>query len=180
MKNERILKISLASMFLALAYILPFVTGNIPEIGQMLCPMHIPVILCGFICGYKYGFLVGLIAPLLRSITILLPPLFPTAISMSIELSVYGIVSGLLYKAFKKLINKEIVLIYLCLFISMISGRIIWGITNYILLLFDTGSFTFQMFLVGAFINSWPGIILQIVLIPLILITLKKIYKNEH
>ena len=59
MKNLK--KIVLSGMFLALGIVLPFVTGQIPQIGSMLCPMHIPVLLCGFICGWQYGLVVGLI-----------------------------------------------------------------------------------------------------------------------
>ena len=64
--RNKILRLVFAAMFLALAYVMPFLTGQIPEIGSMLCPMHIPVLLCGFICGWPWGLLVGLIAPLLR------------------------------------------------------------------------------------------------------------------
>ena len=69
----------LAALFLAIAYIMPFLTGQIPEIGSMLCPLHIPVLLCGFICGWPWGLAVGFIAPLLRSAVLGMPPLFPTA-----------------------------------------------------------------------------------------------------
>ena len=51
MKNENVKYLALAAMFLALAYVMPFLTGQIPQIGSMLCPMHIPVLLCGFFCG---------------------------------------------------------------------------------------------------------------------------------
>jgi thiamine transporter ThiT len=87
MKNrEKILKIVFSAMFLALCYVLPFLTGQIPEIGSMLCPMHIPVLLCGFVCGWPWGLVVGITAPLLRSFTLSMPPLFPTAICMAFEL----------------------------------------------------------------------------------------------
>ena len=53
-KRNDIVKLTLAAMFLALAFILPFLTGQIPQIGSMLCPMHIPVLLCGFFCRGIY------------------------------------------------------------------------------------------------------------------------------
>ena len=53
--NKQIKNITLSAFFLALGLVLPFVTGQIPEIGTMLLPMHIPVLLCGFICGKEYG-----------------------------------------------------------------------------------------------------------------------------
>ena len=95
--NRETVKITFSAIFLALAFVLPFLTGQIPEVGSMLCPMHIPVILCGFICGWKYGLIVGVVAPLLRSLTLGMPPLFPTALCMSFELATYGVVSGLLF-----------------------------------------------------------------------------------
>ena len=97
----------LAAMFLALAYVLPFFTGQIPQVGAMLCPMHIPVLLCGFICGGPWGIAVGFIAPLLRSLTLGMPPMFPTAVCMAFELAAYGAVSGFLYKMLPKKKSKQ-------------------------------------------------------------------------
>ena len=102
-KNRtNLLKMIVAALFLALAYVMPFLTGQIPEIGSMLCPMHIPVLLCGFICGWPWGLAVGFIAPLFRSLTLGMPPLFPTAICMSLELAAYGAIAGLIHKLLPK------------------------------------------------------------------------------
>ena len=76
MKNQSTKKMILAALFLALCYLLPFLTGQIPEIGSMLLPMHLPVLLCGFVCGWPYGLGVGFAAPLLRSVTLGMPPPF--------------------------------------------------------------------------------------------------------
>ena len=89
----------LASLFLALGWILPFMTGQLQALGRSLLPMHIPVLLCGLICGWRYGLLVGLMTPLLRSMLLGMPPLFPVAIAMAFELGVYGLVTGILFKA---------------------------------------------------------------------------------
>jgi len=102
MKRNSIFKMVLAAMFLAMAYVLPFFTGQIPQIGSMLCPMHIPVLLCGFLCGWPWGLAVGFFAPLLRSAILGMPPFFPTAVCMAFELATYGAVSGLIYKRFSK------------------------------------------------------------------------------
>ena len=64
--SRRIRRMTYAALYLAIALVLPFLTGQIPEIGSMLCPMHIPALLCGFVCGWPYGLAVGAIAPLLR------------------------------------------------------------------------------------------------------------------
>lgn len=44
-----------AGAALALCLVLPFLTGQIPQIGSALCPMHIPVLLAGFLCGPWVG-----------------------------------------------------------------------------------------------------------------------------
>ena len=96
--ENRIVKITLSGMFLGLALVLPFLTGQIPEIGSMLCPMHIPVLLCGYLCGGTWGLIVGLMAPLLRSMIFGMPPMFPTAVCMAFELAIYGLSAGVLYR----------------------------------------------------------------------------------
>ena len=162
--------LTLSAMFLALAYVLPFFTGQIPQIGSMLCPMHIPVILCGFLCGWPWGLAVGFLAPLLRSVTLGMPPLFPTAVCMAFELATYGTVSGLLHKSFSK--NKWHV--YASLLISMITGRFVWGTAMFICMGITGGSFGFSAFIAGAVTNALPGIVIQIILIPILVIFLEK------
>ena len=166
-KNE-LLKMSLAALFLALAYVMPFLTGQIPEIGSMLCPMHLPVLLCGFICGWPWGLAVGLIAPIFRSLTLGMPPLFPTAVCMAFELAAYGAVAGLMHK----LLPKKKLYIYCSLITAMAVGRLIWGAMMYICMGIRGGSFTFTAFLSGAILNAVPGIIVQIILIPILVMVL--------
>ena len=91
----------LAALFLALAFVLPLLTGQVPKVGNMLCPMHFPVLLCGFVLGGPWGLAVGFAAPLLRSVLFGMPPMFPVAISMAFELATYGLVSGLLWRRAK-------------------------------------------------------------------------------
>jgi len=160
----------LAAMFLALAYVLPFLTGQIPQIGAMLCPMHIPVLLCGFICGWPWGLAVGFIAPLLRSLTLGMPPMFPTAVCMAFELAAYGAVSGMLHS----ILPKKKRSVYISLIIAMLVGRLVWGAAMLICLGIQGSSFGFSAFLAGAVLNAIPGIIVQIVLIPILVIVLEK------
>ena len=163
MKNRnKILKMVFAAIFLALSYVLPFLTGQIPEIGSMLCPMHIPVLLCGFICGWPWGLAVGFVAPLLRSLTLGMPPLFPTALCMAFELATYGLVSGIIHN----LLPRKKPYIYCTLIIAMIVGRLVWGTAMFICMGINGGSFTFAAFIAGAITNAIPGIIVQLVLIP--------------
>jgi LytS/YehU family sensor histidine kinase len=161
-------KLILASLFLSLAYVMPFLTGQIPEIGSKLCPMHIPVLLCGFLCGWPWGLAVGFIAPLFRSLTLGMPPLFPTALCMAFELAAYGAISGFMHK----LLPPKKPYIYLSLLIAMIVGRLIWGAAMFAFLGLNGGSFTFSAFIAGAVTDAIPGIIVQIILIPVIVMTL--------
>lgn len=171
MKRQKIKNLILAAMFMCMGYVLPFFTGQIKEIGNMLLPMHIPVLFAGFICGWKYGLAVGFILPLFRSLTIGMPHLYPNAVSMAFELATYGFVSGYLYTRSRW---KCIVSLYKCLIISMISGRVVWGVVQAILLGAGKSAFTFNMFLAGAFINALPGIIIQLILIPAVMVALNK------
>ena len=170
MKKENLLKMILAGLFLALAYVMPFLTGQIPKFGSMLCPMHIPVILCGFICGWHWGLAVGFIAPVFRSLILGMPPLFPTAVCMAFELAVYGLISGIMYKFLPK--NKGY--IYLSLITAMILGRIVWGGAMLICMGITGKTFTFSAFVAGAFTNAMPGIIVQLVIIPFLVMFVKK------
>ena len=161
MSNTR--KMTLAAMFLALGQVLPFITGHIPEIGKMLSPMHIPVLLCGFFCGWQYAAIVGFICPILRSFLFGMPALFPNAVGMAFELMTYGFLSGLLSG---KLGKDKLWKIYVALIGAMIGGRIVWGIAQVILLGITGSAFTWSAFVAGAFLNAIPGIILQLILIP--------------
>lgn len=173
-RNE-IKNLTLSAMFLALAFVMPFLTGQIPQIGSMLCPMHIPVLLCGFFCGAPWGLGVGFVAPLLRSFVLGMPYMFPTAFCMAFELAVYGFVAGFLHnKLPKKKVN-----VYVSLLSAMIMGRLVWGAVMFVCMGFDVSAFGFQAFLAGAVVNAVPGIVLQIVLVPIVVITLEKVLVKE-
>ena len=158
-------------MFLALGLVLPFVTGQIPEIGGMLLPMHIPVLLCGLICGWQYGAVVGFILPPLRYVLFGMPPIFPTGVAMAFELMTYGLLSGLLYSRARW---HCVLSLYRCLIAAMIGGRIVWGVVRVLLTGVASEPFTWQMFLSGAFLTAIPGIILQLVFIPAMMVALDR------
>ena len=170
MSSLQVRKLTYAALYLAIALVLPFVTGQIPEIGAMLCPMHIPALLCGFMCGWPWGAVVGFIAPLLRSVVFGMPVLFPTAVAMAFELAVYGTLAGLLYH----LLPRRRWTVYVVLVISMIGGRIVWGIVQLILAGLSGNSFTWSLFIAGAVTNAIPGIIMHLVLIPLLVILMER------
>lgn len=167
----------LAALFMALAFVLPFLTGQIPKIGSMLCPLHIPVLLCGFVCGWPWGLAVGFISPLLRSFVLGMPPPYPAAVCMAFELAAYGAISGLMHE----MLPRKKTYIYVSLLTAMIAGRLIWGTAMFICMGINGGAFTFAAFASGAFFNAIPGIIIQIILIPLLvmIIDTPRIFVHE-
>ena len=158
------------NLLCALAYVLPFFTGQIPQIGAMLAPMHIPVLLCGFLCGWPWGLAVGALAPLTRSLILGMPKLFPSAVCMCFELAVYGAVAGLLYR----LLPRKKGYIYVALLGAMVAGRLVWGAAMWVALGLTGGSFTLAAFMAGAITNAIPGIVLQIILIPVLVMVLER------
>lgn len=169
--RQNIKNITLAAMFLGLGLVLPLFTGQIPQIGNMLLPMHIPVFLCGLICGWQYGAAIGLVLPLLRSAIFGMPVFFPAATAMAFELMTYGLVSGLLYSISKWQCIRAL---YRCLICAMLSGRAVWGAVQAVQLGLSGGGLTFKIFMTEAFLNAVPGILLQLVLIPAIMVALNR------
>lgn len=171
-------KLVLSALMLALGLILPFITMQIPQLGNMLLPMQIPVLLCGFLCGAPYGAIIGFVLPLLRSILIGMPVLLPSAMAMAIELMVYGLLSGVIYSK----LRKKHFGIYFTLIPVMLIGRIAWGITAFILFRILGMNFTWEIFKAQAFFNAIPGIILQFIFIPPMVSALTKtnLYRSNN
>ena len=159
-----------AALCLALCMVLPFLTGQIPQIGSALSPMHIPVLLAGFLCGPWWAMAVGAAAPLLRFALFGMPPIFPTGVAMCFELAAYGLVSGLLYARLPKKTSN----VYVSLVAAMVAGRVVWGIARVALSGVAGQPFTWAAFLAGAFVNAVPGIILHILLVPVIVLALRR------
>ena len=160
----------LAAMFLALALVLPFLTGQIPQIGGMLLPMHLPVFLCGLICGWRYGAVVGFVAPLMRMALFGMPPLV-AAVAMAFELAAYGGIAGFLYNRSRW---QCVVALYRALLAAMVGGRIVWAAVRVVMTGVASVPFTWQIFLTEALVNAIPGIILQLVFIPVLMVALEE------
>lgn len=169
--TERTKNITLSALFIALGLVLPLLTGQLKALGNAFLPMHLPVLICGLVVGPIYGLIVGFVLPILRHFTFGMPPLYPTAISMAFELATYGFVVGFIYKNSRW---KCIIALYESLIISMIVGRLVWGIVQMILLGINGQPFTFQMFIAGAFLNAIPGIVFQLVFIPSLMLALHR------
>lgn len=158
-------KMVTAGVCLALCLLLPFLTGNNRELGTLFSLMHLPVLLCGFACGWQYGLIVGGIAPLLRFLLFGMPPMPVVAVPMAFELAVYGTCSGLLYQ----LLPKRNAYIYVSLVGAMITGRII-----NVLISAAFGQAVALASFYNIFASTFAGIILQIIIIPVIVMSLKR------
>ena len=160
-------------MCLTIGVILPQTLHIIPNAGSILLPMHIPVLIGGTLLGPYFGFLNGLLTPILSHLLFAMPPAIMLG-QMIIELSVYGLSSGFLYHKLK--IKNQLLKNYLVLIISMLTGRLAYGLANAIF--FKAGSYSLKIWLQAAFITSLPGIIIQLAIIPFIIISIKKIVAN--
>lgn len=160
----------LSAMFMALGVLLPFLTGQIPQVGSMMLPMHLPVLLCGLICGWQYGGVVGFALPLFRYALFGAPPM-PTAIAMAFELATYGAVVGFLYARSRW---QCVVALYRCLAAAMIAGRVVWAAAQMVIAGVSGTAFTWEMFLAGAFLTAIPGIVLQLIVIPAVMVAMDR------
>lgn len=170
MEHETVRKCTLSALFLALGLVLPFLTGQVPQIGNLLLPMHIPVLLCGLLCGGSWGGAVGAAVPLLRSVWLGAPPM-ALALPIAVELAGYGAIAGGLYRRSKWKCLKAL---YRCLLLAMVGGRLLWGGAMWAICGVRGESFTLAAFLAGAVVNALPGIGLQLVLIPAVMVALGK------
>ena len=163
-------RLALSGLCLALCLLLPFVTGSLQQLGNALCPMHIPVFLCAYLCGGPWAAAVGLIAPLLRFALFQAPPIFPTGAAMSLELATYGLVCGLLYRRFPG----RGIRICGALLGAMLAGRLVWGAARYLFAGLMGSVFSLSLFWAGAVVNALPGIVIQLLLIPAVVGALER------
>lgn len=159
----------LAALCTALGVVLPVAMHAVPNAGSVLLPMHIPVLLCGLVAGPVYGFGCGLLAPLLSSLITGMPPaaMLP---AMLCELAAYGFAAGLLSRTVRT--GKRALDLYLQLIGAMLLGRAVYGVMN--ALVFSAGSYSFTAFVTAAFVTALPGIVVQLVLLPAVVVLLEK------
>lgn len=170
MKNN-LKKLVISAMLLAVGLVLPFLTGQLQQIGNMLLPMHLPVMLCGLICGWQWGLSAGFVMPLMRSFLFGMPAMFPNAVAMAFELAAYGFIIGFLYNNARWQCIRSL---YRCMIAAMLGGRVVWGLVMTALLGIGENGFTLGAFITGAFLNAIPGIIIQLVIIPMIMLALDR------
>lgn len=168
MTTQHIKNLVLAAMMLAIGLVLPFLTGQIPQVGAMMLPMHLPVLLCGLVCGWQYGGVVGFVLPLLRYALFGAPPM-PVGLAMTVELAAYGIVAGALYQRSRW---KCLLAVYRSLIAAMVAGRLVWAAARVAMVGLVDVPFTWELFLSGALLTAIPGIILQLMVIPAVMLAM--------
>lgn len=178
-KSNNVWKLTVGGLMLAAGVVIPWMFHiiGISELGKMLLPMHLSVFVAGVFLGKYYGLVIGFLTPLLNSLFGM--PMFPMNFIMAFELAAYGFFAGLFtsLKIFTaiKLFGKELRMI-LGLLLSMIAGRIIYGIALYVAIhLFGLEKLPKPLSIVAATASGIPGIILQLILVPTIVYALKKV-----
>lgn len=168
-KSTSLQKTLYTAICITLCIVLPIALHPIPKAGVFLSPMHLPVLLCGLICGWQFGLICGLLGPFLSSLLTGMPSMaiLPT---MIIELMIYGTVSGLLKQFLHT--GKSFIDLYGSLLGAMLFGRIIAGIARAVY--FSAGSYSLHIWATSYFVSTLPGIILQLLLIPIIYYALQK------
>lgn len=161
-------KLVIAGLLIAIGVIVPSIFHIAGIAGNIFLPMHIPVLLGGFLLTPIYALLVGLVIPILNSLLTGMPVLFPIAIIMFFELGTYGLVASYFYRKFK-------MPVILSLIISMIVGRVVAGMVVYVLAIaFTSVQMKPLIFIQGSVSLGLPGIIIQIILIPIIVHAINK------
>lgn len=169
--RRHVKKLVQSGLMLAFCLLLPFLTGQIQQIGNMLLPMHLPVLLCGYLCGPGWAALVGFAAPLVRYLLFGMPVLYPMGLSMAFELAAYGAAVGLLWPRVRGLGAKGV---YAALLPAQLLGRLVWGAVRFAMMGLTGTEFSFALFLSGAVTTAVPGILLQWALVPLLVRALQR------
>lgn len=168
MKTTNVRKLVFGAVCVALCLVLPMAFHSIPNAGQVILPMHIPVLLCGLICGWPYGGICGLVGPFLSSVVTGMPPaaMLP---SMMVECAVYGFTSGLLMKYVRT--GKPTADLYISLVSAMAAGRVVAGFAK--AWIFTPGISPFA-WVTTSLVTGVPGIVLQLVMMPLVVTALTR------
>ena len=169
MKNKSSVKnMTLTAVCIALCVVLPIAFHSIPDAGSVFLPMHIPVLICGMICGWPYGLICGFVGPLVSSVLTGMPPIAILP-AMMLECGTYGMVSGIVLK----LVHTRSTYgdLYIALVTAMLAGRVMSGIAK--ALIFMPG-ISMTAWITASFITALPGILIQLVFLPSVVLTLMK------
>ena len=168
-KMSNVKKSIITAVCIALCYVIPLMFHGIQNAGNIFCPMHIPVFICGLICGWQYGLLCGIAGPALSSALSGMPPVAVLP-SMMVELAAYGTAAGLMMKLVRT--KSTYADLYISLIAAIVCGRVLAGLAK--ALIFARGSYSMSAWIAGSVVTSWPGTVIQLVFIPTIVFALMK------
>ena len=163
-------RITLCAVCIALCYVLPIALHSV-GLGNILSPMHIPVLLCGLVCGGGYGLICGLIGPVVSHLLSGMPP-FMMLMRMMPELAVYGLVAGLAMRCIRT--GRASADVYISLVIAMVVGRIAGGIATAIVYTVTSGVYSIALWATSYFVESVPAVAVHLILVPVLVFTLQK------
>ena len=168
MRMTYVKKMVFTAVCAALCVVLPMAFHAVQNAGSIFLPMHIPVLLCGLVCGWPFGFVGGLLGPVLSSLLTGMPPVAMLP-SMMVECAAYGCVTGVMMKYIHT--KNSFADLYISMLIAMVVGRVLAGLANS--LIFSPGTAPFA-WVTTSLVAGIPGIIIQLILIPLVIFTLSK------
>ena len=173
-KNSSVREIVIAGLFIAMGLVLPMVFHSF-DLGSSFLPMHIPVLISGFVLSAPFATIVGALTPFLSAIITGMPPLYPVMPYMVFELAAYAAVVSVISRKLKWIV-------YLTLVLSMAVGRIVAGAAVWLMVaVFGAKLPNPFVFISTAVVTGIPGIIIQLIAIPPLVMLLKKtnVIRNE-
>ena len=160
-------KAIITAVCISMCVVLPMAFHSIPMGGRIFLPIHIPVLICGLICGWPFGLLCGLAGPLLSYLLTSMPSIGDLP-SMMVELAIYGVTAALMLKFVHT--KKVFADLYISLLTAMLLGRLVTGVVR--TYIFAPGSYTMAIWASAYFVESFPGMVIQVVLVPLVVVSL--------
>lgn len=164
--------VATAALVCALSVLLPQIfhlVGGKP-LGNAFLPMHLPVLLGGYLLNPAAAAICGMLSPILSFLLTGMPPI-PRLFFMILELGAYGFFTSLFA-------HKCRLPVFLSLPLAMLAGRAVYFLSLVfalnILHLEISGMPSAVAALLSAVTAGIPGIILQLVAVPALLMALRK------
>lgn len=153
------------------------------QAGKTLLPMHIPAMLAGILLGRGAGLATGIISPILSClVTAGTMPIAVKVPFMAVEVASYGAACGFfsrlgVVKSLPKAVSCTVSVVF-----AQIFGRAV-NLMCTLFAVYALGVKSPAVQAVGvwtATVSGIPGMLVQIIFIPLIAITLEKLGKNRN
>lgn len=155
-------------VFVFLDVLVPWIYHQFHLAGPTFLPMHIFILLAGLLFGWRAGLIIGFLTPL-ASYAISGMPVLQILPQIVVELSAYGLVAGILREKF----NLRAIW---SLIGAMISGRLALCLAVLSIYLIvgemysPLGLEANPLIVVWSVIKQgWPGIVIQLVSIPIVI-----------